>query len=335
MEVKDDRPAESLSFAATNLVKPGLSSKRQQSEPPLNRNVFPPTPPPESDRTSSAASSAAAGSAVAGVNRGASVRNGAKPLPAKLNLEKARPKERYEIRDEQISEEPRRLGTQRAASESRGPQRRKDLMQQTRRRTSDLVEEDEYPSELYDMYRNSRNARNNGGKPKNQPRYIVEEAQPEEEDASEYDDGSFDENEFEMVSSRPVASRARTSSQSRTSSRRPDIRKVRVKVHAADDTRYIMVGMAVEFDDLVDRVRGKFAIRNRFKIKIRDDDMPDGDMTTMGDQDDLEMTMMTVKANAKKERLDMGKMEVRSDDNFVSDSFILTRLLDLGSGSIR
>lgn len=305
MEVKDDRPPESLSFAATNLVKPGLSSKRQQSEPPLNRNVFPPTPPPESEKTASGANSFT-GSAAGGMSRGASVRNGPKPLPPMLNIEKARPKQTYEIRDEQISEEPRRLGTQRAASEARIPPRRREPPPLNQRKIPEEVE-DEYPSELYDMYRNSRGARSNGGRLKNQPQYIEEE----EEDASEYDDGSFDEQDFEMVSNRPPAPRAtRSLSQSRASSRRPDIRKVRVKVHAEEDTRYIMIGIAIEFPDLVDRIRDKFAIRKRFKIKVRDDDMPDGDMITMGDQDDLEMAMMSVKANARKERLDMGKMEV-------------------------
>jgi hypothetical protein len=303
--VKDDRPPESLSFAAINLVKPGLSSKRQQSEPPLNRNVFPPTPPPESERTASGANSFT-GSAASGMSRGASVRSGPKPLPPMLNIERARPKQTYEIRDEQISEEPRRLGTQRAASEARIPPRRKEPPQQTRRRIPEEEVEEEYPGELYDMYRNSRGTRSNGGRPRNQPQYIEEE-----EDASEYDDGSFDEQDFEMVSNRPPAPRAaRSLSQSRTSSRRPDIRKVRVKVHAAEDTRYIMIGLAIEFPDLVDRIREKFAIRKRFKIKVRDDDMPDGDMITMGDQDDLEMAMMSVKTNARKERLDMGKMEV-------------------------
>ena len=33
-------------------------------------------------------------------------------------------------------------------------------------------------------------------------------------------------------------------------------------------------------------------------------------MITLGDQDDLDMVIMSVKANAKRERLDMGKMEV-------------------------
>ena len=47
----DDRPGEKLSYAALNMVKPGLSSRsRQQSEPPMHRNVFPPTPPPELER---------------------------------------------------------------------------------------------------------------------------------------------------------------------------------------------------------------------------------------------------------------------------------------------
>ncbi len=51
--VPDDRPADSISFAASNLVKPDLRSRtRQQSEPPLHRQVFPPTPPPESDKLS-------------------------------------------------------------------------------------------------------------------------------------------------------------------------------------------------------------------------------------------------------------------------------------------
>ena len=232
------------------------------------------------------------------------MRNGTKPMPARLNIEVARPKERYEVREEQTLSEPKRLPTQRAASESRGSSRRMDLPP-GRMRTSDEDGEDGYAGELYDMYRNSRNARSNGGRRMKQPDFIEEE----EDYASDYDEGSFDENEFEMVSSRAPAVRARAQSQ-RGTSRRPEIRKVRVKVHAADDTRYIMIGTAIEFPDLQDRIREKFAIRKRFKIKVRDDDMPNGDMITMGDQDDLEMAMMSVKANARKERLDMGRMEV-------------------------
>ena len=276
-------------------MKPGLQSKRQQSEPPLNRNVFPPTPPPESEKSGS----------LGQMSRGASVRNGPKPMPPKLNIEKARPQERYEVRDMQ------RMGTSRTASEPRGPPNRQysrdtSRSRQPRRRPSDEEEDDEYPGELYDMYRNSRSSRPNGSR-RPQPKYIEEE----EEYASDYDDGSFDENDFEMVSSRPAPggrSRA-TSASGRGQSRRPEVRKIRVKVHA-DDVRYIMVGSAIEFPDLVDKIREKFGLRKRFKIKVRDEDVPNGDMITMGDQDDLEMVIMSVKANARRERLDMGKMEV-------------------------
>ncbi|KAH8683259.1 hypothetical protein BGZ60DRAFT_524590 [Tricladium varicosporioides] len=306
LDVKDDRPAENISYAASNLVKPGLQSKRQQSEPPLNRNVFPPTPPPESEKSNSGSNQ---------MSRGASVRNGPKPMPAKLNIEKARPQEGYQIRDDGRSppggaQPPQRRGTSRTASEPRGPPARQYSTRDSpgRRpgpgRRQSEEEDDEYPGELYDMYSSSRNSRSTNSR--RQPKYIEEE----EEYASDYDDGSFDEGEFEMVSSRPPPrSRAPSTAGGRASSRRPDIRKIRVKVHA-EDVRYIMIGAAVEFPDLVDRIRDKFGLRKRFKIKVKDDDMPNGDMITMGDQDDLDMVLMSVKSNAKKERLDMGKMEL-------------------------
>jgi hypothetical protein len=246
------------------------------------------------------------------MSRGASVRNGPKPLPAKINIEKARPNERYDLRDEMSLENRENRRPQRAASEQRAPQRGYSqrepsrTRQQPQRRRSEEEEEDSYPDELYDMYSGSRNSRSNRNtRQKAQPRYIDEE----EEYASDYDDGSFDENEFEMVSNRPPARSRATSTSGRGQSKRPEIRKIRVKVHA-EDVRYIMIGVAIEFPDLVDKIREKFGLRKRFKIKVRDEDMPNGDMITMGDQDDLDMVLMSVKSNAKRERLDMGKMEV-------------------------
>ena len=38
--------------------------------------------------------------------------------------------------------------------------------------------------------------------------------------------------------------------------------------------------------------------------------MPDGDMITMGDQDDWEMTMQSVKQQARKQRVDQGRLDV-------------------------
>ncbi|KAJ2967845.1 hypothetical protein NUW58_g10350 [Xylaria curta] len=111
-----------------------------------------------------------------------------------------------------------------------------------------------------------------------------------------------------MVSNRrPGAS---TVGSIRGGSRRPDIRKVRVKVHASEDVRYIMVGAAIEFADLEEKVREKFGVKRRFKIKVRDEDAPQSDMITMGDQDDLDMVMMSVKSAARKKREEIGKMEI-------------------------
>ncbi|KAH8821545.1 hypothetical protein F5884DRAFT_92586 [Xylogone sp. PMI_703] len=307
-EVKDDRPPENVSYAATNLVKPGLTSKRQQSEPPLNRNVFPPTPPPESEKSSTAPSQ---------MSRAASVKNGPKPVLQKLNIEKAQPTERYVIRDDPRDDSMRkspesngpRYGTIRAASEPRGPPSRSYSQRDSgrnRQQVRRIDENEEYPADVYDMYQGPpRGSKSSAGRSRMAPKYIEEE----EEYGSEYDDGSFDENDFEIVSSRPPPSRARAPSSSRGQSRRPEIRKVRVKVHAADDVRYVMVGTAVEFTDFVDKIREKFGLRKRFKIKVPDEDAP-GDLITMGDQDDLEMVMMTVKSNARKDRADMGKLEV-------------------------
>ncbi len=284
MDIKDDRPSDNISFAATNLVKPDIQSRRLQSEPPIGRNVFPPTPPPENDKPS-------------GVSRGQSVRNGRGQMPAKLDIGRSRPGDRYE---KSGSPQDMRPGPRRANSTSsraysqRGP---------PPRRGGGGDDEDAYPDELYDMYQGggSRGSRAQGRR--GQPRYIEEE-----DEGSDYDDGSFDEGVFEIVGGRRPGTNSMTGG-SRGQSRRSEVRKIRVKVHA-EDVRYIMIGTAIEFPDLVDRIRDKFGIRRRFKIKVRDDDAPNSEMITVGDQDDLETVVMGVKSQARRERLDIGKMEV-------------------------
>ncbi|KAK9769370.1 putative PB1 domain-containing protein [Seiridium cardinale] len=286
---KDDRPTDNISFAATNLVKPGLQSRRQQSEPPSGRNAFPPTPPPENDKPPQ-------------MSRGASVRNGPKPMPAKLNIEPPRSNSYTKTSSPQSGPSERRAPA-RAASEARSPpQRGYSQRDQGRPQQSRQPREDEgYPDDVYDLYNGGGESRSSRQPPRrNQQRYIEEEFE-----GSDYD--SFDEGEFEMVSNRRQGPGS-VSSSSRGQSRRPEVRKVRVKVHA-EDVRYIMVGVAVEFPDLVDRIREKFGLRRRFKIKVRDEDSP-SDMITMGDQDDLDMVMMSVKQLARKQRQDIGKVEI-------------------------
>lgn len=137
----------------------------------------------------------------------------------------------------------------------------------------------------------------------------------EEEEGSDYDDPSFDEGDFEMLSNRrPTNS---ISGASRTSSKRGGVRQIRVKVHSGMDAsrenhevRYIVVGPAIEFPDLVDRIREKFGIRRRFKIKIREEDSDE--KITIGDQEDLNFAMSSAMDAAKRQRVETGKMEVSS-----------------------
>lgn len=98
----------------------------------------------------------------------------------------------------------------------------------------------------------------------------------------------------------------RSASQSGRGSKRPEMRKIRVKCHFNEDTRYLMIGAIIDFGDFESKIREKFGIKDQLKIKMQDD----GDMITMGDQDDLEMLLGSVRSQAKKERSEMGKMEV-------------------------
>ncbi len=67
-----------------------------------------------------------------------------------------------------------------------------------------------------------------------------------------------------------------------------------------------MVAPVVSFEEFVDRVREKFGLRTRFKLKVRDE----GDLITMADRDDWEMAVQSVRKEAAKEASEMGKMEV-------------------------
>ncbi|KAI9870234.1 MAG: hypothetical protein M1830_004495 [Pleopsidium flavum] len=298
---RDDRLPDSFAFAASNLVKPGKQNRgRQQSEPPINRNMFPPTPPPEGDKLASFAGSNGSGAGPPGMTgRAASVRS-VKSRPEKLDLAKPA-----------LEKEKPRLGTMRTASEPRGPTRnfshsrmrdppsRDRLFGETTNRRGHG--DDGYPEELYHPHRSPRSS--NGvrrtGSRSRRPEYIDEE---DEALSSAYDRSSIDEPDFEIVGggTAPPPRQRRGAS-----SKKPEIRSIRVKVHA-DDTRYIMISATLDFAQFIERIREKFAIRGRFKCKIRDD----GDMITMGDQDDLDMAVATCKLEARRERAEMGKMEV-------------------------
>lgn len=228
---------------------------------------------------------------------------------ARLNIQPQESNRKYEKAASPDDGRPQITRSASSALPSRGFSQREPPPLQ--RRPTRPIEEDAYPSDVYDMYgagpqrmRDSRSGRQ-PTRMRQQQRYVEDE----EDGGSDYDDGSLDGAEYDMSTNNRRGPGSMSGS-SRNASRRPEIRKFRVKVHA-DDVRYIMIGGAIEFPDFVDRIREKFGLRRRFKIKIKDEDMPDGDMITMGDQDDLEMAIMSAKDLAKRQRQDIGKMEVR------------------------
>ncbi|KAF2828389.1 hypothetical protein CC86DRAFT_380341 [Ophiobolus disseminans] len=287
---KDDRPEDKLSFAATNLVKPELQSRaRQQSEPPMNRNMFPPTPPPESDTRKSGD---------APMSRAQSVRGGG-PKPQPLNLGRAA------FDQQQAAEPPRRQGTQRSASERPPPSRaesqrnRNQRDYKPRRRGSDEdIIDDYYENEEGYNPRGSRGAYTRS-KQSRRPAYI------EEEEEDDYDGSDLDDAEFEMMSRTKSRRRSPARSARSGGSNRTVSSKIRVKVHAGD-TRYVFINQETTMRDFWQSIKEKFGVRNNFKVEFKDD----GDMITMADQDDLDMAIQTARSMAKRENSDMAKLEV-------------------------
>ena len=91
-----------------------------------------------------------------------------------------------------------------------------------------------------------------------------------------------------------------------------------------------MMGADSPFTSFVDRVREKFGLRTRFKLKVRDE----GDLITMGDSDDWIMAVEAARRELEASEAggEMGKMEV-SSFNLILGACVLTKLsIDLDSG---
>ncbi|EEY20533.1 neutrophil cytosol factor 2 [Verticillium alfalfae VaMs.102] len=278
--VKDDRPADNISYAATNLIKPGIQSRSTDN----SRNVFPPTPPPDNDRASGGSGN---GNASGQMTRGQSVRNGPKPQLAKLNIDTSGGNNRYE----KTSSPPKRRPINATRSASSTPARGYSRRDQQRRyhtgRRRRMVMP--IPTSCTICTREGRSSRGPSRRPQQQQRYIEEE-----DEGSEYDDGSFDEGDFEMVSNTHLGAWAPTQH-----------RQAAVGRHGGPMSERSALRFTLRM------IRDKFGLRRRFKITVRDDDGgPNGDMITMGDQDDLEMVIMSSKAIARRTGQEIGKMEI-------------------------
>jgi hypothetical protein len=214
-----------------------------------------------------------------------------------------------------------RIGTTRTASEPRAPtaprrqysERRPALFRETTpQRPFEPIQEDNAYEEVYDLYQ----TRSSGGSGRSGSRQPAFNGEPRFSNGSDVTVGDFYEEDefakveapyFDTVGGAPNSHARRPNLPMRSSSRRkPDIRNVRVKIHAHEDTRYMMFGSMIEYGDFEGKIREKFGIKSKLKIRMQDE----GDMITMGDQDDLDMLLSTAKEAARKENSEMAKMEV-------------------------
>lgn len=321
---KDDRLPENISYAATNLVRRDLATRggREQSAPAtMGRNLFPPTPPPESNNASPP-------------SRNMSLRTSNHRSAASYSQPDPRLQQILPIRQQSfestpplsvdsrgfVPEERSRIGTSRTASEPRGPQSRQKhtdrsvsqggrssapLYGETTQRQLNHMAEEDSVDDVYQMYGRQ------SAKPKKKHRSKQQQEYFDEED--EYINSSPDETSAivqPLQTHRQSHSRGPSVS-SQSSSKRTEMRKIRVKVHANEDTRYIMVNTAyIDYGEFESKVREKFHIKGKMRMLMRDFDDEPGQMITMADQDDLDVLVSHVKTTARRERNEMGKMEV-------------------------
>ncbi len=170
------------------------------------------------------------------------------------------------------------------------------------------------PSHHYSSDTGSQRQRRSGRSKSRQRRehYSIDE-EPSEDPGTASTTSSLD--EYEILHnaggglSRPGAQAAVTTNRRGASRSRQYVyrlKDVRVKVHYGDDARFLMLTPDVAFDSFVAKVREKLHLKGGFKCKIQDD----GDLITMGDGEDWNWAMSSVRKEARAEGVEMGKMEV-------------------------
>lgn len=102
----------------------------------------------------------------------------------------------------------------------------------------------------------------------------------------------------------PVTAGNRTSAPGGTAD--TSLKIIRVKLRA-EDVRYIMVPPSIVFERLQTHVREKLRIKGHFKMRIKDEE---GEVITLGDQEDLDAFIISVREVASKEKVDTGKAEI-------------------------
>lgn len=382
---RDDRPIGQLSYAATQLVKPNMASRshptRQQSEPPINRNVFPPTPPPEDhgsaghmqraytfDAGRRAQSpnrmSTATTSTVASVRSHSSTRQKPQALDLRAagsNLATFERQERPPPNEQARRRAPARAQSERPTEsrrqysddgDRRGQNAHDDFRYLNYKPSSDhglfgSVDADFDPrrvqadsgrsqqtsagSQEHNSLHEPRQRHRSASRSQTFPRQgrgdrhdlIEEETEEEAQAEAGRDSGS----EYGSAAHRLRSSASTLRLPVRSSSRAPSVqhrhaqpevqdsprlvqmKKIRIKAHGpGDDTRYVMAPSTILYAEFLEAIAKKFSLsKSSMKVKTRDEE---GDLITMGDQDDLDMAVAAAKEAAGREAVDMGKLEV-------------------------
>ncbi|KAF8246257.1 hypothetical protein K440DRAFT_651118 [Wilcoxina mikolae CBS 423.85] len=336
----DDRTPAEISFAATNMVKQELTSRRKSDvdvpPPPKDtssslrgeRQVFPPTPPPENEFAPSKPirANTVSGMGSSGMGgRSMSLRereDSARRDHSRDGRGRLDPRYGPPPQHAAGAMEPRRAYSARGAppstaSRSRSvreipPQQREPVRRRTERSDySEEIESNPYHDDLYDMYGAERREPSSHpprgpsrgpGSVRRAPSRRAPSSRYEDEDeyaSDAYEGSSFDEEDaFEMLDSRSIRS---------GQSRRPDVKKIKVKAHG-DDTRMIIITTGIDYAEFVKRLQDKFGYKKNVRCKIQDED-GDG-MISLSDQEDLDNAILAAKKAARRDRAEFGKLDV-------------------------
>ncbi|EPS40446.1 hypothetical protein H072_5724 [Dactylellina haptotyla CBS 200.50] len=310
VEAVDDRPQESLSFAASNLVIPNKTSKRQDEPPQMvrpgigtERQNFPPTPPPEKEPTSNRLRDNGAAFPV-------------KQAPSRQTSKRDTGRDRrrrddmgYLPEEEREEEEQPAMVRRGSGRSDRGYQSPRSRAPPSSRggggRRRDEPEEEEYYDDVYDYYGSEHSGRSGNSRRPSQGSRRQQPQQPQYNDdyQSEGDEDFDDDEEFDLVSARGSK---RGGAGGGSTRRAPDVRKVKVKVHHGEETRLTVITPDIGFNEFSYKLKEKLGMKRACKFKVLDED---GEQILVADQEDLDLQLSMSKKAARKAKSEMGKLE--------------------------
>ncbi|KAF3196498.1 hypothetical protein TWF106_001169 [Orbilia oligospora] len=314
VEPVDDRPTESLSFAASNLVIPNKTSKRTEEASNANpntsiprsqeRQVFPPTPPPEKDPGSNRLrDNGAAFPVKQAPSRQTSKRDAGRDRRRRDEMGYV-PEEEQDDDDEPQQPSGRR-GSARSDRSYQSSRQRPPPPPSSRggRRRDEHHEDEEYYDDVYDYYGSEHSGRGGNSRRPSEGSRREPRRQPPPQYNDDYqsdgDEDFEDDEEFDLISAR---------GSKRGGNRRPlDVRKINVKIHYEEETRLTVITPGIGFNEFTYKLKTKLGMERACKFKVRDED---GEQILVADQEDLDLQLSACKRAAKRAKSETGKLEI-------------------------